>query len=87
MIVEEEQEEESDSKSRGKSFTSGKVKALTESDLADYTIFDVIMPLPGYDVAYPGGELGERYRAFLKADGLDPDNLVRNQKQVIHQHY
>ena len=57
------------------------VKTLTESDMDQYSIFDVIMPLPGQDVCYPGGTLGERYREFLVADGLDPDNFVRKQKE------
>ena len=56
------------------------MKALTESDLDKYSIFDVIMPLPGRDVSFPGGPLGERYRQFLVADGLDPDNFSRKQK-------
>lgn len=42
------------------------------------------MPLPGTDVAYPGGKLGEKYREFLLADGLDPDNWVRKQRFVSH---
>lgn len=63
-----------------KVWTAPRVKTLTEEDLGKYTIFDVIMPLPGNDVAYPTGPLGERYREFLKLDGLDPDNFVRKQK-------
>lgn len=59
------------------------MKTLTEEDVDKYSIFDVIMPLPGKDVAYPGGALGEKYREFLKLDGLDPDNLVRKQKYGI----
>lgn len=55
---------------------------MTEEDVDKYSIFDVIMPLPGRDVAYPGGALGERYREFLRTDGLDPDNFVRKQKCV-----
>ncbi|KAF7332007.1 TRUD domain-containing protein [Mycena kentingensis (nom. inval.)] len=58
-----------------------KIRTLTEEDLDKYTIFDVLMPLPGTDVAYPGGPLGERYREFLRLDGLDPDNFVRKQKE------
>lgn len=65
-----------------KPWQAPKVKTLTEEDVDKYTMFDVIMPLPGKDVAYPGGALGERYREFLKLDGLDPDNLVRKQKSV-----
>lgn len=56
------------------------VKTLTEEDADQYSIFDVIMPLPGRDVDYPGGQLGERYREFLRLDGLDPDNFIRKQK-------
>ncbi|KZP32946.1 tRNA pseudouridine synthase D [Athelia psychrophila] len=66
---------------RNKSWEPAKVKTLTEEDQDKYSIFDVIMPLPGTDVAYPGGSLGERYREYLKLDGLDPDNFVRKQKE------
>jgi len=38
------------------------------------------MPLPGRDVKYPGGVLGERYKQFLRADGLDPDDLRHGNK-------
>ena len=53
---------------------------MTEEDLDKYTIFEVIMPLPGIDVAFPGGLLGDRYREFLVVDGLDPNNFHRKQK-------
>lgn len=56
------------------------MKVLQTKDLDKYTIFDVIMPLPGTDVAYPEGPLGEKYREFLRKDGLDPDNFHRKQK-------
>ena len=58
------------------------MKTLTEEDVDKYTIFDVIMPLPGKDVAFPGGALGERYREFLKMDGLDPGNFTSKHKYV-----
>ncbi|KAJ8086756.1 multisubstrate pseudouridine synthase 7 [Marasmius tenuissimus] len=67
-------------KQNRKPWTPPRIKTLTEEDLKNYTIFDVIMPLPGTDVAYPGGKLGERYKEFLEMDGLDPNNFVRKQK-------
>ena len=70
------------SKRSRKAWEPPKVKVLGEEDLDKYSIFDVIMPLPGKDVDYPGGPLGERYREFLRRDGLDPDNWVRKQKCV-----
>ena len=63
-----------------KTWVAPKVKTLTEEDLDKYTIFDVIMPLPGIDVAFPGGTLGDRYREFLTTDGLDPNNFHRKQR-------
>lgn len=57
-----------------------KVKVLQEADLDDYSIYDVLMPLPGTDVAYPGGELGELYKEFLRIDGLDPSDFSRKQR-------
>ena len=63
-----------------KIWVAPKVKTLTEEDLDKFTIFDVIMPLPGIDVAFPGGALGDRYREFLTADGLDPNNFHRKQR-------
>lgn len=65
-----------------KPWVAPKVKTLAEQDLDKHTIFDVIIPLPGIDVAFPGGTLGDRYREFLIADGLDPTNFHRKQKYV-----
>jgi tRNA pseudouridine13 synthase len=65
-----------------KPWSAPRIKTLTEEDLENYSIFDVIMPLPGTDVAYPGGMLGEKYCEFLRADGLDPDNFTRKQRLV-----
>lgn len=58
------------------------VKILTEDDLSSYTIFDVLLPLPGFAITYPGAELGEIYRSTLVRDSLDPDNLYRKQPCV-----
>ncbi|KAG2056320.1 tRNA pseudouridine synthase D [Suillus hirtellus] len=62
-------------------YVAPSIKILTEENAHQYSIFDVIMPLPGRDVDYPGGTLGERYREFLRLDGLDPDNFIRKQKE------
>ncbi|KAJ2920101.1 hypothetical protein MD484_g348, partial [Candolleomyces efflorescens] len=81
MEVDGEEEEVSNPQRNRKPYIPPKIKTLTEEDLDKYSIFDVVMPLPGTDVAYPGGVLGERYRQFLLMDGLDPDNFVRRQKE------
>ena len=67
-------------KGNRKPWQAPRVKTLTEEDVDKYSIFDVVMPLPGKDVAFPGGALGEKYREYLLRDGLDPDNFQRPQK-------
>jgi tRNA pseudouridine13 synthase len=73
-------ESSSGHKTRKKPWQAPRVKVLTEDDVDKYSMFDVVMPLPGNDVAFPGGALGEKYREYLLRDGLDPDNFQRRQK-------
>ncbi|KZV76135.1 tRNA pseudouridine synthase D [Peniophora sp. CONT] len=82
MDVDEGAEEEEGKTSAGRrKWIAPKVKTLTAEDCEKYSIFDVVMPLPGKDVAFPGGALGEKYREYLRRDGLDPDNFHRRQKE------
>jgi tRNA pseudouridine13 synthase len=67
-------------KNNKKPWQAPRVKTLTAEDVGKYSIFDVVMPLPGNDVAFPGGALGEKYREYLLRDELDPDNFQRRQK-------
>jgi tRNA pseudouridine13 synthase len=60
--------------------SSQQVKQLTEEDLPNYTIFDIVLPLPGHDVEYPGGSMEELYAKILKADGLDMHRMRREQR-------
>lgn len=48
--------------------------------MANYTIADVVMPLPGWNVEYPGGDIGKLYFDILSADGLDPHKMRRDQR-------
>ncbi|KAM7223918.1 pseudouridine synthase [Rhypophila decipiens] len=61
-------------------------RALTADDVASgkYTIFDVVLPTPGYDVIYPQNDVGEFYKTFMsrKENGaLDPYNMRRRNKE------
>lgn len=42
---------------------------------------DVILPMPGFSIVYPTGQLGDLYRNIMKSDKLDPENLYRKQKE------
>ncbi|KAL4668996.1 hypothetical protein H8959_007550 [Pygathrix nigripes] len=48
---------------------------IEEDDVNNYSIHDVVMPLPGFDVIYPKHKIQEAYREMLTADNLDIDNM------------
>ncbi|KAK1780333.1 pseudouridine synthase [Copromyces sp. CBS 386.78] len=61
-------------------------RALTKEDIESgkYTIFDIVLPTPGYDVIYPRNAIGEAYVTFMKNEengGLDPYAMRRRQKE------
>lgn len=41
---------------------------LTEETVSKYTIFDVAMPMPGYDVKSPGGPVGLMYKELVEKE-------------------
>lgn len=47
-----------------------KVKILTEDDLKNYTIFDIVLPLPGHNVIYPNNEIKKIYEDILARHGF-----------------
>ncbi|KAI1818699.1 pseudouridine synthase [Poronia punctata] len=59
--------------------------AVTEDDLQDgkYSIYDVVLPTPGWDVTYPPNEIGEFYVEFMgrpENGGLNPYDMRRRQR-------
>ncbi len=62
------------------------VKALSADDAASgkYTIFDVVLPTPGYDVSYPQNEIGLFYAEFMgkpENGALSPYEMRRKQRE------
>ena len=58
------------------------VTVLTEDHIksGDFTIQDVVLPLPGYDVNYPENNMKDQYRQIMANDDLDIDNMRRKVK-------
>ncbi|KNG46019.1 pseudouridine synthase pus7 [Stemphylium lycopersici] len=50
-----------------------------------YTIWDIVLPQPGFDVEYPPNAIGDFYKTFMASDkggGLDPYNMRRSWREV-----
>ena len=54
-----------------------------EAESGKYTIFDIVLPTPGYDMEYPRNDIGDFYKEFMSSERggrLDPADMRRNQK-------
>ncbi|OWO99807.1 hypothetical protein B2J93_6862 [Marssonina coronariae] len=62
-----------------------RARALTAEEAASgkYTIFDIVLPLPGFDMEYPTNAIGDFYKEFMGSErggGIDPSNMRRKNK-------
>jgi len=55
----------------------GKIIYLDEENVSKYTIFDVQLPLPGYNVKYPKNFIYDYLKELMAQDSLDPDDMKR----------
>ena len=55
---------------------------LTEDNVGEFQITDLVLPLPGYDVRYPDNVTASWYRELLAADGFEDFNFRNRVKQV-----
>lgn len=63
-----------------------RARPLTEEEASSgrYTIHDVVLPSPGYDVTYPDNEIGAYYAEFMSRPdngGLDPHKMRRIRRE------
>ena len=64
-----------------------RARALTqeEANSGKYTIYDIVLPTPGYDVLYPSNAMADHYRTFMASERggrLDPHNMRRQWKAI-----
>ncbi|RKF72763.1 Multisubstrate pseudouridine synthase 7 [Golovinomyces cichoracearum] len=69
--------------SRDVMFERARALSSDEAVSGKFTISDIVLPLPGFDVEYPANEIGQFYKTFMaseKGGGLDPVDMRRKQK-------
>ena len=52
----------------------------SEEQAKQYTMEQVVLPLPGYAVKYPKNAIADKYVEVMAKDGLDPHDMERKQK-------
>mgnify|MGYP005988910663 CR=1 FL=1 len=60
-----------------------RARPLSEEEVSSgrYTINDIVLPTPGYEVVYPANAIGKYYEELMAADGLDPHSMQRRRRE------
>jgi tRNA pseudouridine13 synthase len=56
----------------------------SEAESGRFSIFDIVLPQPGFDVEYPRNESGAFYKVFMGSEeggGLDPSEMRRKNRE------
>lgn len=66
--------------------TPVRARPITEEEAASgrYTIHDIVLPTPGYQVIYPENDVGDFYTEFMGREengGLDPRKMMRMRRE------
>jgi tRNA pseudouridine13 synthase len=54
---------------------SSEVDYITSDNVGSFSIHDLLLPLPGFDVLYPKNEVAEWYKTIMAKDGIDSSHL------------
>ncbi|KAK6175829.1 hypothetical protein SNE40_014213 [Patella caerulea] len=76
-----------DNNCNGESKVDIKPVVIDKDNIKDYSILDVVLPLPGYEMIYPTNNVGELYKELLAEDGIDITNMKTKHKLVINIEY
>ena len=64
-------------------FERARPLSAAEAASGQYSVFDIVLPQPGFDVLYPSNEIGKFYETFMGSEaggGLDPHDMRRKVK-------
>lgn len=77
-ITDTDQNEESENKD----FTRIEPIVIDEKNMSEYSIEDIVLPLPGHDIIYPNNQVGKWYDSVFSEDGLTLDSLKHKIKSL-----
>ena len=64
-------------------FTRARTLSKEEAESGSYSVYDVVLPTPGFDILYPANEMEAFYEEFMaspRGGGLNPHDMRRPQK-------
>ena len=64
-------------------FERARALSSAEAESGKYSIFDIVLPQPGYDILYPDNEVGEFYKTYMSSEEgghLDPHDMRRKHR-------
>ncbi|GAB7355496.1 hypothetical protein MBLNU459_g5989t1 [Dothideomycetes sp. NU459] len=66
-------------------FERARPLSKAEAESGKFTIFDIVLPLPGFDVEYPANAVGDYYKEFMGSErggGLNPKDMRRKWRDI-----
>ncbi|KAG0633121.1 pseudouridine synthase [Tuber brumale] len=63
-------------------FKRARALSKEEAESGKYTMKDIVLPTPGWDIIYPQNALMEVYTRVMKEHGLDPLNMKRSHRET-----
>ena len=66
-------------------FVRARPLTAIEACSGKYTIFDIVLPTPGYDIIYPPNVFGDYYREFMASDSggkMDLNDMRRKERDI-----
>ena len=66
-------------------FERARILTKEEAESGKYTIFDIVLPTPGFDILYPANRMAEHYKSFMASErggGLDPHDMRRPWRDI-----